>query len=192
MRKLIYYVAITTDGYIAHSDGTHEGYIFEGDHAADFGQRFPETIPTHWQEKLGMKATNKQFDTVLMGRKTYEVGLNEGITSPYGSLTQYLFSCSMTESPDPNVKLIRKDAGGVVRQLKQSTGKDIWLCGGAELAAMLFAENLVDELILKHHPVLFGEGIPLVNAFGKWVGLELIESKVYSSGVMLLWYRVKG
>ena len=191
MRKLIYYIAVTTDGFIAHSDGTHDGWVIEGDHAADLGQRFPETIPTHWQKQLGMQAQNKLFDTVLMGRKTYEVGLKEGITSPYGSLTQYLFSRSMTQSPDPNVTLIREDATGVVRQLKQAQGKNIWLCGGGELAALLFAEGLVDEVILKHHPVLFGEGIPLTNALNRWVSLEPIESKTYKSGVLLLHYKVK-
>jgi dihydrofolate reductase len=191
MRKLIYYVAVTADGYIAHLDGTHQGYVFEGDHAADLGQRFPETIPTHWQEKLGMKAKNRQFDTVLMGRKTYQVGLKEGVTSPYQSLRQYLFSRSMTQSPDPSVNLIREDVSQVVRRLKQEEGKDIWLCGGGVLAALLFAESLVDEVILKHHPVLFGEGIPLVNVFGRCVSLDLIESKIYSSGVLLLRYRVR-
>jgi dihydrofolate reductase len=191
MRKVIYFVAVTADGYIAHLDGSHDGWVLEGDHAPDIGRRFPETIPTHWQKALGLQAQNKQFDTVLMGRKTYQIGLDEGITSPYGSLEQYVFSRSMTESPDPSVHLVNDDVGGCVRRLKNADGQDIWLCGGGELAALLIADGLLDEVILKHHPVIFGSGIPLFGALARPVVLELKTSKVYESGVMLMHYAVK-
>jgi dihydrofolate reductase len=191
MRKLVYFVAVTADGYIAHLDGSHDGWVLEGDHAPDIGQRFPETIPTHWQQALGLPPQNKQFDTVLMGRKTYQIGLDEGITSPYGSLEQYVFSRSMTESPDPSVHLVNDDIGGCVRRLKEADGQDIWLCGGGEMAALLSADGLLDEVILKYHPVIFGSGIPLFGALARPVVLELKSTTVYASGVQLMHYAVK-
>lgn len=190
MRPLIYFVAVTTDGFIAHPDGTFDGFVMEGDHMAAINQRFPETIPTHWQQALGIQPQNKVFDTVLMGRNTYEVGVKEGITNPYGTLEQYVFSRTLTASPDPNVTLVRDDVAGTGRRLKQRSGKAIWLCGGADLAGQLLAERLIDELVLKVHPVLFGTGIPLFGDFGGQANLALTQSQRYNSGVMLNEYRV--
>ena len=94
-----------------------------------------------------------------MGRKTYEVGLELGVTNPYPSLKQYVVSRSMTSSPDEHVKLVSGDVISFVQKLKKESGRDIWLCGGAELAATLFSE--IDELIIKSNPLLLGSGIPL-------------------------------
>src|SRR5690606_32914308 len=100
MRELIYYVASTLDGFIAHEDGSFEGFPWDDAYGADLFASFPETIPAHLREGQSTRAGNKYFDAVLMGRKTYEVGLQEGITSPYPTLEQYVFSRTMKESPD--------------------------------------------------------------------------------------------
>ncbi|MEG4202061.1 hypothetical protein [Microcoleus sp. Pol12A5] len=100
MRKLKYYVACTVDGFIAREDGSFDCFPMEGEHFTDLFDSFPETIPAHLQEALGIPAENKQFDAVLMGRKTYEVGLDVGVTNPYPSLKQYVFSRTMEASPD--------------------------------------------------------------------------------------------
>ena len=191
MRKIIYFVAVSADGFIAHVDGSHSGWVLEGDHMRSIGERYPETIPTHVQNALGLPPQRKRFDAVLMGRKTYEVGRQEGITSPYASLKQYVFSGSMMASPDPAVMLVREDAGRFVRQLKEAPGQDIWLCGGGKLASRLIAEGLLDEIVLKHHPVLFGDGISLVAGLGRVCSLDLLEREVFDSGVLLLRYRVR-
>ncbi len=191
MRKITYYIACSVDGFIARNDGSFEGFLQEGEHIADLLESFPETFPVHFRDALGINPENKCFDVVLMGRKTYEVGLNVGIANPYPHLKQYVCSRSMKESPDPNVELVSEDVVGLVKSLKNETGKDIWLCGGADLATTLFAEKLIDMLILKVNPFIMGSGIPLFREAIAQTNLELTDSKIYGNGVLLLHYRVR-
>lgn len=189
MRKLVYYVACTVDRFIARADGSFDFFLTEGQHLTDLVASFPETIPGHLRGVLGVTAQNRRFDTVLMGRATYEVGLKEGVKSPYPHLKQYLFSRTLKQSPDPDVELVAGTAVTAMRQYKQTPGKDIWLCGGGELAATLFPE--IDELILKVNPILLGAGIPLFSGFIDETALVLSENKIYSNGFTLLTYELK-
>ena len=173
MRKLKYYVACSVDGFIAHKDGSWDGFLFEGEPVTDY------------LESL------KKFDVVLMGRKTYEIGLKEGKTDPYPTMKSYVFSRTMKESPDERVQLVSENVGALVRSLKNETGQDIYLCGGANLATTLFAENLIDEIILKVNPFLMGSGIALFSGVIKQTDLELTDSKIYQNGVVVLHYRLK-
>jgi len=173
MRKLKYHVAITADGFIAREDGSFDCFPRDGEHVNDY------------LESL------KSYGAVLMGRKTYEVGLKMGITDPYPHLKSYIFSRTMKASPNERVELIAQDVTDVVRKLKDEPGKDIYLCGGAELATELFKERLIDEVILKLNPVLLGSGITVLSDIGRHIDLELIDTKVYDTGVVLLSYRVK-
>lgn len=173
MRKLKYYVAVSVDNFIAHEDGSWDGFLTEGEAVTDY-----------------LESLKTWFDAVLMGRKTYEIGLKVGVTNPYPYLKQYIFSRTMKESPDENVELVSENIVEFVRELKNETGKDIYLCGGADLATMLFAENLIDEIILKLNPVLLGSGIPLFSGVIKQTALELTDSKIYANGIVWLFYRV--
>ncbi|WP_416668712.1 dihydrofolate reductase family protein [Egbenema bharatensis] len=190
MRKLTYYVACSLDGYIAHQDGSHDGFSQDSEYLAEIVATFPETIPAHLHDVMGVKGENQWFDTVLMGRRTYEVGLKVGVTNPYPHLKQYLFSRSMRESPDAAVELISEDAIARVKKLKQESGQGIWLCGGADLAAALFAEQLIDQLILKINPFLMGAGIPLFAGTIAQTALKLTDSKIYSNGVVVVHYQI--
>jgi dihydrofolate reductase len=173
MRKVKYYVASTLDGFIAREDGSFDFYVMEGEHVADY------------LESL------KSFDVVLMGRKTYEVGLKMGVTDPYPNMKSYVFSQSMTESPNEKVKLVSGEISEFVRELKNEEGQDIYFCGGAELAAQLFAEDLIDEVILKVHPIFIGSGIPIIAGVVKTTRLELISCQSFRTGVVVLQYEVK-
>lgn len=189
MRKLVYYVACTADGFIARADGSFDCFLAEGEHYADLLACFPETFPAHFREAVGLRAENQRFDAVLMGRKTYEVGVKLGFTNPYPQMKQYVFSRGMKESPDAAVGLVKGDAAAKVRELKEESGKDIWLCGGGELATQLFP--LIDELILKVNPILIGAGIPLFGREVETTALEVADSKSYSNGFRMVRYRVR-
>jgi dihydrofolate reductase len=191
MRDLTYYVACSVDGFIARTDGSHDGFSQEGEYFADLFSTFPETVPSHLRDVMGIHSANKWFDVVLMGRKTYEIGLNDGITSPYSHMKQYLFSRTIKKSPDGNVQLVSEKAAELVASLKNETGKGIWLCGGANLAATLFESSLVNQLILKINPFLMGSGIPLFSGAIQQSALELTDSKIYENGVARLHYKVK-
>ena len=134
MRKLKYYVACTVDRFIARKNGSYDFVLPDGDHYADIFNMFPETIPDHLREVLGVKGESKNFDTVLMGRKTYQVALDLGITNPYSRLEQFVISQSMKVSPDQKVILVSENIVEMVQRLKQGSGRDIWLCGGGQLA----------------------------------------------------------
>ncbi|MDY6784479.1 MAG: dihydrofolate reductase family protein [Cyanobacteriota bacterium] len=188
MRKLIYYIACTVDGFIAREDGRFDFFPTEGEHLAYLVSEFPETIPVHLQNELGVTRTNKHFDIVVMGRRTYEVGTNVGIRNPYPQMRQIVFSHTMSDQPDAAVELVREDAIGTIRQLKQEDGLDIWLCGGAELASALYSE--IDELMLKVNPVAIGVGLPLFGRVEALRRFDLVANQVFNNGFMLNHYSV--
>jgi dihydrofolate reductase len=189
VRKLVYFVASTIDGCIAAPDGSWDFFVLHDDVTAFMTTRYPETVPTHVRALLGMDADqpNKEFDTVLMGRNTYEPALKEGVTSPYAHLTQIVFSRTMATSPDPAVRIVADDPRGFVDALKQRPGKDIWLAGGGSLAGQLLPS--VDELVIKLNPTIAGDGIRLAATGFDPHRFTLIEATPLPSGVVVLRYR---
>jgi dihydrofolate reductase len=185
MRKLVYYVASTIDGYMAGPDGQFDFYLFEGDHQRALMAELPETLPAHARAPLGIAdAPNQRFDTVVMGRATYEVGLAVGVTSPYPHLRQYVVSRTLT-SPDPDVKVVA-DADELVRSLKREDGLDIWLCGGGRLANHLLPA--IDELIVKLNPVVAGSGIPLFAGEFQPTRFRMASARPFESGLIQVTY----
>lgn len=163
MRKLSYYIALSIDGFIAAPDGAYDFYPLSEEFVGFMAGEFPETLPTGARKALGVdEAPNSRYDTVLMGRGTYEPALLEGVTSPYAHLRQIVFSRSLAESPDPAVEVVAGDPVAYVRELKREAGLGIYLCGGADLAGQLIDE--IDELVIKSYPVVAGAGIPLFRA----------------------------
>ena len=189
MRKLVYFVASTIDGYIAAPDGSWDFFVLQDDVTAFMKARYPETVPTHIRALIGMDIDEpgKEFDTVLMGRTTYEPALKEGVTRPYAHLTQIVFSRTMTVSPDPAVQVVADDPLDVVGELKQQPGKDIWLAGGGSLAGRLLPA--VDELVIKLNPTVAGDGIRLAATGFDPHRFTLLEASPLTSGVVVLRYQ---
>ncbi|MEV6975247.1 dihydrofolate reductase family protein [Kitasatospora sp. NPDC093806] len=190
MRKLTYYVGATLDGFIAAPDGEYGFFIdnyLDGEFLPYMCNAFPETLPTPARAAMGLaEAPNQRFDTVLMGRASYEPGLAAGLTSPYGHLRQVVFSRSLGRSPDPGVEVTAADPLTRVRELKQEDGLGIWLCGGGELAGQLLPE--IDELVLKQYPLATGSGIPLFRAGFALHSFALTDSRVFDNGAVVLTY----
>ncbi|WP_158880975.1 dihydrofolate reductase family protein [Amycolatopsis anabasis] len=191
MRKLTYLVASTIDGFIADPSGANPAgpdgfFVLEGGHMQALFSDYPDIIPAQARQALGIDAPNKHFDTVLEGRVSYEMGLREGVTNAYPHLRHYVFSRSMTASPDPGVELVSTDPLAKVRELKREDGMRIWLCGGAKLANALRPE--IDELVVKLHPVVAGAGIPLFDGEFRPERFTLAEHQVFDSGVVHLTY----
>jgi dihydrofolate reductase len=191
MRKLVYLIASTIDGFIADPTGIDPSgadglFLTERDYLDHLIDEYPETLPGHLRPVLGIQAENRHFDTVVMGRATYELGVRVGVTSPYPQLRQHVVSQTMAERPDPAVEVIRGDPVAAVQELKQADGKDIWLCGGGKLAGALRPE--IDELVVKLHPVVIGSGIPLFDAAFQPFRYQLASSHACPSGVLFLTY----
>ncbi|MER7207943.1 dihydrofolate reductase family protein [Streptosporangium sp. NPDC000239] len=186
MRKLVYYIGVSIDGYIAGPGGEYDFYPLADDMTTWMNARYPETVPVHVRAHFGLDAPNNRFDTILMGRGTYQPALDAGITSPYTHLRQYVVSTTIPEIADPTVDLVSGDPVELVRALKKEDGLDILLCGGGKLAGSLLPE--IDEMIVKSYPVVAGAG---VSAFSGAFGPTLFTpaaSRSFSNGATVTWY----
>ena len=174
MRQIIYDVALTLDGFLCGEDGSTRDFLETGEHASDYGERL------------------QTYDTVLMGRKTYEVGLAHGVppgARAYPHMEHFIFSSTL-DYQDAAVTVVKDDWRGTVQRLKESTGGDIYLCGGGELAGFLLDHGLIDRLIVKLNPIVLGRGRSAFGDRQRHLSLSQTSTKVYSNGVTLLCYDV--
>ena len=184
MRTLTYFVATSLDGFIADPKGGFGDFLFEGDHMTALVEEYPDTLPAQAREAMGIDAPNRHFDTILMGRATYQVP--GGVPSPYPHLRQYVVSSRLSTTPD-DVQVI-SDPLTKVRELKEeSGGLGIWLCGGGRLAAVLLPE--IDELVLKIHPIVLGKGIPLFAGEFPTAHFGKVSTRTFDTGVVFAGYR---
>ncbi|GIP37066.1 dihydrofolate reductase [Paenibacillus sp. J31TS4] len=186
MTQLIYHVATTLDLFIADRNGVADESVFL---YADDGGDFFESV--------------KQYDAVLMGRKTYEYGFQYGLKpgEPSGiaqaahpEMKHYIFSNELEFESNEKVELVRENAASFCRKLKNdptSNLQKIWLCGGGQLASELLEHQLIDTLILKINPIMLGDGIPLFASVKQKLNLKLLNSKNYDSGVVVSTYQIE-
>src|SRR5215467_2465029 len=169
MRKVVYGVGISLDGYIARPDGSVDFLFMPKDYS--------------------MAAFFKRVDTTLMGRKTYEVGLkmSGGKFDSYG-MACYVFSRMTPAGTRDGVTFTAELPTKFLSELRKKNGKDIWLMGGGELTRDFLREDLVDEIYLGVVPVLIGEGIPAFPAGFPQREFTLVENKTYSRGMIALRY----
>jgi dihydrofolate reductase len=170
-RRVRYCVAASLDGYIAGPNGE-----------ADWIPMDPE---------IDFAALFGQFDTLLMGRRTFTgLGPEGQGGSPFG-LKTYVFSRTLKPADHPAVTVVGDNAGGTVTALKAASGKDIWLFGGGELFRTLAGLKLVDRVEVAVIPVLLGGGIPLLPQASDRITLMLDGHRLYrQTGIMMLEYAV--
>lgn len=171
-RRLRYHVAVSLDGFIAGPNGEYDWIVM--DPSIDFA------------------ALYKEFDTVVMGRKTYEVTAGQGGDGTMPGMEVVVFSRTLTPTARRGFRIVNDDPREVVAALKTKPGRDIWLFGGGSLFGSLLEAGLVDTVEVAVVPVLLGEGVPLLPP-GATTKLVLTDQKTLpESGIVALAYSVPG
>lgn len=175
MRKIVYYVASSLDGFIC---GPHEDistFVGTGNGVAKYLEDLSD------------------FDTVIMGRKTYEFGYKFGLKPgqrAYPHMTHYIFSNGLTlENSDPKVH-VRPVEIERIKELKTETGTDIYLCGGGIFAGWLLDNDLIDALKIKLNPIILGDGVRLFGNSKKALRLELTDTGKFDKGLQIMTFHL--
>ncbi|MDO8930161.1 MAG: dihydrofolate reductase family protein [Bacteroidota bacterium] len=170
-RKLILYIAMSLDGYIAKQDDDISFLTAVEQEGEDYGySKFIETI-----------------DAVILGRKTYDKILAMGIDWPYGDRKVYV----LTRTPKPdsgNIQFYSGSLSDLISTLKNQEGKHIYCDGGAETVHQLLQLDLIDELTISIIPILLGDGIRLFKGGLQEQKLQLINAQSFEKGLMQLRY----
>jgi dihydrofolate reductase len=176
-RKIIVSIATSADGYIARPDGGVEWL----DRPRPRGN-------------YGMGAFFESIDTILWGRKTYEVAL--GFTGGKGvgsgsRVKNYVFSRRPPKSHPPDVEFVRESVSAFAKRLRAAPGKNVWMMGGGELIGSFLDAGEIDEFVIHVIPKLIGEGIPLLGPRHRLVPLKLLSVRRFPDGVVKLHYAVR-
>ena len=177
-RKIIAYLAVSADGYIARPGGDVEWL-----------NRRPNTVD------YGYEKFYAGIDTILLGRGTYDwavryIRKHPG-TSVFNEATpHYVFTRRAPKRALPGVRFTSESARAVARRLRAVPGKHIWMMGGGQLIASFLDAGEIDEFDLHVIPVLIGKGIPLIAPRHRDIELKLIAAKKYDDGVVRLRYEV--
>lgn len=170
MRRVLYRVAASLDGYIAGPRGEVDWIVH--DPAVDFAKVY------------------EQVDTVLLGRRTYELTRQPGAPPWPQGWQVYVFSRTLPPQDHPGVTVVRADAGVRVAELRAARGREIWLFGGGSLFRSLLEAHQVDLVEVLVMPVLLGGGIPLLEVGAPLTRLALEHVQKYASGLVGLRYRI--
>lgn len=168
MRKIRYQMACSLDGYIAGPNGDTDWIVQE--ETIDFGELFD------------------QFDTLLMGRRTYEDTLER--TDGFWGKRVLVFSRTLRQEDQPDVTIVSEDIERTIADLRARSGKDIWLFGGGVLFRSLLDLGCVDTVEPAVMPVLVGGGRPLLADPAVRTRLRLTGHRVFPSGIVWLEYAV--
>jgi dihydrofolate reductase len=172
MRRVRYGAATSLDGFIAGPEGQADWIVID-----------PE---------LDFAAMFAQFDTLLIGRRTFTAMVAAGQGGAMPGLASYVFSRTLKPADYPDVTIVSEDAGGFVARLREQPGKDIALYGGGGLFRTLLDAGQVDSVEVSLIPVLLGDGIPLLPPPYGNVALKLIRQKVLAAtGTLSLEYSIR-
>lgn len=174
MRKVILYIAMSLDGYIAKEDNN-----------IDF-----LSVVESKGEDYGYASFQKEVDTLIWGRRTYDKVLSFGIDFPYKDKKCYVLSRTRT-GKDENVEYYNGAIKELIEGLKKQKGKDIYCDGGGETVFSLLKEGLIDRLIISAIPHLLGSGIRLFKSGRPEQALKFRKSISFPTGLVQLWYNKK-
>lgn len=175
-RRIIVHIATSADGYIARPDGGVE-WLDRPETAGDYG----------------MSAFFKSIDTILWGRKTYDValGFTGGKGVGFGSrVKNYVFSRRPPKSHTSDVEFVREPIRAFAKRLRATPGKDVWMMGGAGLIGSFLDAGEIDEFVIHVIPTIIGKGIPLIAPRHRLVPLRLLSARRFVDGVVRLHYAV--
>ena len=169
MRRIRYCCAVSLDGYIAGLGGEFDWIVVD-----------PE---------MDFAGMSEQFDTHLLGRKTFEA--TGGRDQSSAGVRSFVFSRTLRQSDYKHVTIVGENWKALVQSLREEPGKDIWLFGGGSLFRSLAGEGLVDAVEVAIVPTILGAGVPLVAEPAPRIGLTLEEHRVYEkTGTVSLIYAV--
>lgn len=169
--RVRYCVAMSLDGFIAGPDGEADWIVMD-----------PE---------IDFKELWAQFDTLLMGRRTFEAAVARLGASTLQTMKVVVASHTLRPKDHPDITIVSDPTKSEMEKLRQQARKDIWLMGGGELFRVLLAMQEVDTVEVTTIPVLLGAGVPLLPATGQRTVLKLATHKVYRSGVISLTYEIQ-
>ncbi|WP_420151153.1 dihydrofolate reductase family protein [Spirosoma sp.] len=175
MRRIVYYVACSIDGFISGPNDDVSGYVGVGNGVEKY---------------LGDLAS---FDTVIMGRNTYEYGYKFGIEPgqpAYPNMTHYIFSNNLTFNSQHEKVQVKPVSLEEIDTIKRQSGSDIYLCGGGQLAGWLLDHQQIDILRIKLSPLILGQGVKLFGDSKQDYRAELLDSTVYDHGLQIMTYKL--
>lgn len=175
MRKVVLFIAMSLDGYIADENGNVDWLSGQDEKE--------ETIDTY-------SIFIKDVDTVVMGWNTYHQIVTE--LSPtkwvYDDLTSYVITHKELPSTD-KIIFVRKNPCDIVSELKQEQGRDIWICGGANIIQQLIKADLIDKYYISVIPTILGSGIRLFQVNPMEIKLKLVHTQTYNGITDLVYIR---
>jgi dihydrofolate reductase len=171
MRKVRYVVAMSLDGYIAGPNGEADWILMDPE--VDFGELWA------------------QFDTSLMGRRTYEAAVARLGKAALQRMKMVVASRTLRHQDQPNMTIVSDLNLEQMQALRAQNGKDIWLFGGGELFRFLLEMRQVDTVEVSIMPVLLGGGVKLLPSPAQETKLKLTGQKIYRSGIVSLVYEVQ-
>jgi dihydrofolate reductase len=174
LRKVIVHIATSADGFIARSDGDLEWLT---------SRPKPKGF-------YGIEAFMKSVDTMVLGRRTYERGLELGGKYDTGDRYVVFSRHAAPSNAAPGVEFVNEAIGPFIDRLRTEPGKNIWLMGGGDVIGSFLDEGAIDEFIINVVPVFIGEGIPLIARRRRNVPLELRSAERFDDGVVQLHYHV--
>lgn len=174
MRKILVNIATSADGFISRSDGGID-----------------------WLERPGLKGDYgmatfvKSVDTILYGRKTYELAVKLGGIAMFGPGFKHYVFTRKSRRAVPGVEFVKGSIPAFITRLRKQPGKHIWMMGGAEIIAAFLDAGLIDEFMVHVIPVYIGEGVPLMAPGRRTTLLQNIATKKFGDGVVRLHYKVE-